>query len=313
MQKLISLPNLGNMGFSFTAIGSDSSGKPEGYDIKLSDAAKASVTDIAKSIRKRYEDLTLVKYEPAVLIPPQHCMHVDKTVAATFEEIETVVRRQDLTPFKAKSDEAKGVKMLAARFSQGEKSVTFYRVSDTIMQFKSSKFLGLIQEGDVYGRLDPTDVLLMRAQFEVVAIDGYAFFANKATFERAFGFLEELKKESLATFTSVTGSLAIEGMDQLKEACTSQPQMMAKMASIRRNLDNDPDYASAMTMERLITYIETHPHVDIDIVGTGTDRKLVFDPRPARRFQIVKLLDDDFLHSVLTSREYEAGSKTKAI
>lgn len=78
-------------------------------------------------------------------------------------------------------------------------------------------------------------------------------------------------------------------------------------------MDEDPDYAKSMTMSKLITYIEEHPHVDIEIAGSGIDRELVFDPKPAQRFQIVKLLDDDFLRSVLTQREYEANSKTKAI
>jgi hypothetical protein len=87
--------------------------------------------------------------------------------------------------------------------------------------------------------------------------------------------------------------------------------MMAKMASIKRSMDDDPDYADSMSMEKIIAYIKQHQHVKIDIVGTGADSRLVFDPQPTRRWQIVKLLDDDFLRSVLTDREYEAGSKTQ--
>jgi hypothetical protein len=84
---------------------------------------------------------------------------------------------------------------------------------------------------------------------------------------------------------------------------------MAKMSSIKRSMQSDPEYAAAMTMTNLIDYIENHPHVDIATVGQGRQRKLVFDPTPARRFQLLKLLDDNFLHSMLTERDYEAGSK----
>jgi predicted nucleic acid-binding protein len=48
------------------------------------------------------------------------------------------------------------------------------------------------------------------------------------------------------------------------------------------------------------------------ITGTGKNRSLVFSPTPATRFQIVKLLDDDYLRSVLTDRDYQAGSKVRA-
>jgi hypothetical protein len=88
--------------------------------------------------------------------------------------------------------------------------------------------------------------------------------------------------------------------------------MMAKMASIRRSMEEDPAYAAAMTMPRLLAYIEANPAVNIEITGTGADRSLVFNPTSAHRFQIVKLLDDDYLRSVLTDRDYEAGSKTRA-
>lgn len=177
------------------------------------------------------------------------------------------------------------------------------------MSRRKNKLLGLVQQNGVYGRVEPTDMLLMRTDFEVVVVAGYAFFWKKATFERAFGFLDQLNAESFATFNSVTTSLKIDGIDELRKACTSQPQMMAKMSSIKRSMDADPEYAAAMTMPKLVKYVKEHPHVDIAIVGSGRDRRFVFDPSPARRFQLLKLLDDDFLHSVLTKRDCEAGSK----
>lgn len=202
--------------------------------------------------------------------------------------------------------------MVAARFNGPQlPSVTFYRIADSLLQLKKT-VIGLVRVGGTYGKLEPADVLLLRPEFDVVVIDGFAFFTKKPTFERAFGFLEQLQKQSLETFTTVTSKLSIDGMDKLREACTTQPQMMAKMASIKRSMDDDPDYADAMTMDKLIAYIEKHPHVQIEITGAGADRRLVFDPQPTRRWQIVKLLDDDFLRSVLTEREYEAGSKTQA-
>src|SRR5690606_8990110 len=105
-----------------------------------------------------------------------------------------------------------------------------------------------------------------------------------ATFERAFGFFKELREASHATFSAVTSHLNIKGLDELRRACTSQPQMMAKMASIKRSMDQDPGYARAMTMSNLIDYIVSHPHIDIAVDGSGVDRQLVFDNHPARRF-----------------------------
>lgn len=310
LATLAALPSTTDMGIALLGIMPDPFGALGGYKIELTHDAQIEVAKIAQGSRERLLDSALVSYGPATLIPPQHWMHVAQDGAATLDGIEALVRRGDLLPFKA-SDGAK-LKMIAARFmTTNQHVVTFYRVADSMLQLKSAKVLGLVKAGNLYGRLEPADVLLLRTDFDVVVIDGYAFFHKKATFERAFGFLEELKAESLNTFTKVTSQLKINGMDALQQACTSQPQMMAKMSSIKRSLDQDPDYAQAMTMPKLIEYIEEHPNVDIDIVGSGEGRRLVFDPIPKRRFQILKLLDDDFLHSVLTARDYEAGSKVQ--
>src|SRR5665647_408808 len=83
-------------------------------------------------------------------------------------------------------------------------------------------------------------------------------------------------------------------------------------APVSRRMDEDPGYAAAMAMPKLLAYIEANPAVNIEITGTGSNRSLVFSPTPATRFQIVKLLDDDYLRSVLTDRDYEAGSKIRA-
>jgi hypothetical protein len=314
LQLLGAMPPLVDVDMTFTAVGPDGDGDTSGFRIKLTVDAKAAVAELGQATRERLEDAALVAYGPAVLIPPQHWMNVQEADVATLATIENVVTAQDLIAFDGKSDYARNIKMVAARFSaQGHLPVTFYRVADSMLQLRKSRLVGLVQEGDVFDRLDPADVLLLRPEFEVVVIGGFAFFAKKATFERAFGFLEKLRQESLSTFNAVTTHLRISGMDELRAACTSQPQMMAKMASIKRSMDEDSGYANAMTMPKLIEYIAQHPHVDIEVVGKGKDQELVFDPKPTRRFQIVKLLDDDFLHSVLTQRDYEAGSKTQTI
>lgn len=304
-----SFPDLSSAGISFTAV-TTANGKFAGLHVPLTDAAKLDIAAIAQDTRRKLEDATLIPYGPATLIPRQHWMHVPVDGAADLAQIESVVARQDALPFNSKSRDARSVRMLAARFTVKDgRTVTLYRVADALMQLKKANVLGLILDGGVYNRVEPADILLMRTEFDVIVIDGFAFFSKKSTFERAFGFLSELRAASAATFDAVTAGLRIEGGDAFKAACTSQIQMMSKMSSIKRSMDDDPDYATAMTTTNLIAYIEAHPDVDVEIIGDGADRRLVFDPAPARRFQILKLLDDDFLYSVLTERSYEAGSK----
>lgn len=312
-EALHALPALATLGIGFMVIAPDISGAQHAYSVNISAAAAAGLADIAEATRTRVNKATPIIYGPAVLIPPSHVMHVAQDAAATLGAIQSVVDAADADAFDSRADYAKTAIMVAARFVTSDgKTVTFYRVADTLLQFTKNKVFSLIRRDGQYDRLEPADVLMMRAEFDVVVIAGHAFFFLKPTFERAFGFLEELKKTSAATFDSVTSGLRITGLADLRAACTSQPQMMAKMASIRRSMDEDPTYAAAMTMPKLLAYVEANPAVNIEIEGTGANRSLVFKPAPATRFQIVKLLDDDYLRSVLTERDYEAGSKVRA-
>jgi nucleotide-binding universal stress UspA family protein len=310
---LRALPALATLGIGFMVIASDSTGAHHAYSVNLSAAAAAGLAEIAENTRARVNKATPISYGPAVLIPPSHVMHVAQSAAATLGAIQSVVEAADADAFDSGADYAKNATMVAARFATKDgKTVTFYRVADTLLHFTKSKVFSLIRRDGQYDRLEPADVLLMRAEFDVVVMNGHAFFFLKPTFERAFGFLQELKKASAATFDSVTSGLRITGLAELRAACTTQSQMMAKMASIRRSVDEDPTYAAAMTMPKLLAYVEANPVVNIEIEGTGANRSLVFNPAPATRFQIVKLLDDDYLRSVLTDRDYEAGSKIRA-
>jgi hypothetical protein len=49
---------------------------------------------------------------------------------------------------------------------------------------------------------------------------------------------------------------------------------------------------------------------NIQIVAEGEAERFVFDPSPKLRWEILKLLDDDFVRSSLTQNRYEVNSKS---
>jgi hypothetical protein len=63
-------------------------------------------------------------------------------------------------------------------------------------------------------------------------------------------------------------------------------------------------------MHKLVTFIRQTPSVQIDLEGPKGKEQLVFYPDPQRRWSILKLLDDDYLHSRLTAVDYEVNSKS---
>lgn len=286
-----------------------SDGSYETYKIALTPEAAADLAGLATSTRDRMLGQTPLAYGPAVLVPPDHVMHVPETDAASLGDIVTHVMRDDSAPL-SDLEYRNRIKILAIRFKDDTgRAIIMFRVADSLFQLRAAKYLALVRHGDVFDRLVPADVMLLRRSFDVVLVDGVAFFEHKSTFERAFGFLDQLRTTSATTFEEVTANLRIRGLDEMKAACTKQSQMMAKMASIRRSMDEDPEYAAAMTMDRLVAFVRERDYISVGIETVNGEDFLVYEDDVTRRFQLLKLLDDDYLHSILTQREYESGSK----
>jgi hypothetical protein len=133
------------------------------------------------------------------------------------------------------------------------------------------------------------------------------------SFQRMFNVLDELRREAEATFDLVTGDLKIDGIEEMRVAVTGSTAMLGKIASIRRKLDLYPEYRAALTMPKLKAFVDAHPECGVEMTGEGGQERFIFRKDIQHRFKILKLLDDDYLRSELTSLEYEANSKSAPI
>jgi hypothetical protein len=50
--------------------------------------------------------------------------------------------------------------------------------------------------------------------------------------------------------------------------------------------------------------------LDVQIVRDGRKEELLFESDPKKRWLILKLLDDDYLGSIMTQEKYEVNSKS---
>lgn len=166
----------------------------------------------------------------------------------------------------------------------------------------------VFQRGDRFDVVNERTVVLDR-QVDAVVVGGFAFFDNRRRFQRVFGLMEELQERAGQTFDDVTAGLRIANLDALRQAATTQLQMLGKLASIDKKLKTIPAYREAMTTEKLVAFIQAHPYTEVEIEGQGSEAKLVFQPDGKHRFKILKLLDDDYLQSQLTELSYESNSK----
>jgi hypothetical protein len=101
----------------------------------------------------------------------------------------------------------------------------------------------------------------------------------------------------------VTDRVPIANLEEFQAAVVGQMQMMSKLAAISRK-----GYLEGLTMDAVRRTIDD-VGLDVDLVKEDGVEKLLFDPSVKRRWLILKLLDDDYLRSIMTDAIYEANSK----
>jgi hypothetical protein len=79
--------------------------------------------------------------------------------------------------------------------------------------------------------------------------------------------------------------------------------MLSKLAQIA-----EKPYLSKITMTDIKRVI-TKFGIDVTIAKEAGVEKLVFEGSPAKRWNILKLLDDDYLNSMMTRLKYASNSK----
>lgn len=184
----------------------------------------------------------------------------------------------------------------------------FVRSTSRMKRLRQTNRIAAVLRGQVFETLED-DPLLFDLTFDAVVVGADVFILNQASFERSLGFLEAARQAAESIVTAAIAKLDIANESDFVEAVTGDVNMIAKTRSIAKRLE-DPTYAERMTVENLIAVIEQHPEIDLDWKDSDDgSRRLIFLPGPQHRWRILKVLDDDYVQSLVTELVYESNSK----
>lgn len=185
---------------------------------------------------------------------------------------------------------------------------SFYQPLSGAAMLAQSKKLSVVWTGDELTRLDD-QALALRDDLRLIVIGDRLVITGDWAFEEMFGRHPELDAEADRVYNATLGGLDIENGDRLAKSCRSDINMMRKLASIGRKLQN-PEYAGALTQENLVAFIRANPDVSVELIDVDGTTKIHFQADVQHRWAILKLLDDDYLRSDLTQLGYESNSKS---
>jgi len=167
---------------------------------------------------------------------------------------------------------------------------------------RKSGFAAILGRGH-YNKVE-TKIFLFDWKVDCFAWEGYLFIPNVNAFQRIFKYFEALRARAHETLDTILAQIPISNSEDFRNACTGQIQMISKLAQIARK-----PYLPTVTIDDLRRTINEF-ELDVQIIEVDGEERLLFEGAPAKRWLILKLLDDNFLGSVMTTLKYEVNSKS---
>lgn len=300
---VLSDPSLGSLG-NFVMVGE----AIEGATVSQYDVTAELADQVSDDVVKAVEALTrkqFIPYDPSYQTNTSQVLVEDLASIPALAGVDAAIRVGDVPTYPGGGT----VVAMAHAVGDGLHQVVAYRVKGAGIATRRAKWILLPRDG-VYSPID-SEVLYYEPRFDVLTCAGYAYFVTVSLIQTKLQADDKARRLAKTTLATVTAKIRIDGFAELEKAVMDDPTMRAKLAAVARLLESDPDYASHLTTKRLIQFARNNPDYKIPMGEVEGEPALRFDASPQHRHQIPKLLADDYLHSQLTQRNYEAGAKQR--
>jgi hypothetical protein len=273
-----------------------------GFDVTSAMAAQIG-TDVfttARSLTRRQ----FLPYDPSYQTSPSQVLVEELAGIPALAGMDATIRNGDVGTYAGQEP----VLAMAHALGGPDGGLVAYRMKGAGIATRRARWVQLVPREGVYEPIRG-EVLYYEPRFDVFTCAGFAYFTTATLIQSKLHAEEKARALARETLATVTAKVAIAGIGELEQAVMDDPTLRAKLAAIARLVETDKDYARHLTTKRLIRFAQDNPDYDILITQLDGKPALQFDRSPQHRHQIPKLLADDYLHSRLTERNYEAGSK----
>jgi Kiwa KwaB-like protein len=288
-------------------VGADVEGDEEVVDTIQRLNVHQNVADQFKTVAGAFLDglgeVVLRPYEAGYKPDAHELLYLSLEGREDLQSIVTSVCDVDSLEIFAENEDVVGhLKFYAIIAGSGQRKAAFFRVTGPKLELHRRREFALLFQRGTFNRVE-AKVFVFDENVDCFAWDGYMFIRRVNNFHRMFRYFEALRSRADATLTTVLARIPVANAEEFRAAAGRQLQMLGKLQSIAQK-----PYLARVTMDDLEHTIRDY-NLDVAIQGAGEARALVFSPEPEKRWLILKLLDDDFLGSVMTAQKYEVNSK----
>jgi hypothetical protein len=283
--------------------------EPKIEQLQITRELTEEFANAARQTVKRYselkskDDLVLQQYDAGSKPDAHEVEYLDLTDHETIEtQVKSLSSLADIPVFKIDDQFIAGLRFYAIVFQcQKNPPLYFFRSYTPKKELsRSHLFAALFDEGTFDRIKDP--LFLFDDKVDCLSHDRAMFLFNKHNFEKIFRFFELVMKTAAQTLATIKAHVPIANFDELERACSGHLQMQAKL----KNIAGKP-YLKRMKIVDIKKVLQAFPSLAVKTTKKDGKEMLLFDPKD--KWALLRLLDDDYLDSVLTGQKYEVTGK----
>lgn len=281
---------------------------PDFQCVTITDNVATEFKEIIKKIiikRKKdaeENDLVLHDYDPQVKLEKHEIEYLDlSTHSSIRNQIDALTDIASLASFSEDDQFIAKLRfyVLMLKPNRGD-PVFFFRSYTPKKELNRSALFAIVLRKGQYDRFQER-LFLFDQHIDCIVQNDKLFIINKDKFQKIFRFYEMLVISAKKTMHIIKKHIPIDDFVAFESACEGHLQKLAKL----KNIASKP-YLKQITMKDIKKVIEKY-NLPIQTVGSGKDEKVQYDA--SDKWAILRILDDDYLESVMTGNSYEVNSK----
>ena len=287
----------------FLASGAQDDDIPTYQQVQVTDVVGREFLEVFRAARERIDQDTVLRpYDPASKPDPHEIEYLGIDQVPGIEaQLAPLGRPARLEVFAAEPNFITGLRFYVLVLQPRRGSpVTALRVYGGQRELARSRSLGFLFRAGQFSEIRQP-VFLFDHYLDCLIYDGVAFVLRQHDFQRLFRYYEMVAQAAEESLEAIRQTIPVANFAQFAESCRGHLQKLAKL----KNIAQKP-YLARVTMADLRRVIERF-ELNVVIQELDGQESLVFDP--SDRWAILRLLDDDYLESMMTEQLYEVTGK----
>jgi hypothetical protein len=277
--------------------------------LQLSDDLTNDFRGVARKMIEKHKannengDLVLRRYDAGSKPEPFEVEHVNLSDHDTIkDQISSLSSIVNLGTFDGRDEFVTGLRfyVIILQPRQADPVYCFRSYSPKKELGRSSLFGALLSSGHFDRVRQP--MFLFDQNIDCVSRGDDMFIFNKDRFQKIFRFFEMVLKAAKVTLRTIKATIPIANYDEFEAACIGHLQMQAKLKNIAGKSD-----LGKIKMANIKKVLRGFPGLNVEIQRKNGKEMLIFDP--SDKWALLRLLDDDYLKSLMTDKNYEVTGK----